>query len=254
MIQGHPGELALRRLASGEAVATELQAHAASCAHCQSQLTTFADEQRAFMSAMPFDRFAEGVERAKTRVQREGGSPRAPSQARLLLAALVVAVVGAAGWLAASRVDPADPTERIKGSGGAHVEFVIGSTSGAQRTIFPDPTVPEPLVAGDRLRVGVSVKQPRYITVVAIDEHGVTSQVYAVPVKSSGAVEYLSDSLELTGAGLERLVVIVSERAIDPAVIEGQLRTEFERAGRDLLKLGPVHVDAAQFHRVFRKP
>lgn len=254
MTHPHPGELALRRLAAGEAVPADLTAHAAGCDACQRRLSSFADEQRAFMAALPFDRFADGVERAKDRLQREANGPTGPSQVRLLLAAGIVAVLGAGVWLAAARGDGGDPTSRIKGTGGAHVEFVIGAASGAQRTIFPDPAVPERLAPGDRLRIGVGVKRPRFITVLAIDAQGVTSPVYAVPVQSSGAVEYLSDSLELTGAGLERLVVIVSDRAPDQPALEQQLRERFERAGRDLLKLEPLAVDGEQHHRIFLKP
>lgn len=254
MIAGHPGELSLRKLAAGEPVAPELGAHAQQCPACQARLAGFAAEQQAFMQAVPFEAFARGVERAQVRLRREERASFARRPASLLLAAAVLTGLIAGGaWLATSRTGDG-PLERIKGVGGAHVEFVIAATGGAQRTIFPDPTVPERLAVGDRLRLGVSVKQPRFITVLAIDAQGVTSPVYAVPVQSTGAVEYLSDSLELTGSGLERLVVIVSAQALDSAALERQLAGRWREAGNDLLRLAPLSVDGEQFHRVFLKP
>ncbi|MBX7101548.1 MAG: ACP synthase, partial [Myxococcaceae bacterium] len=59
----HPGELTLRQILAQDASA-ELVAHAAACEQCKVRLKALEDEQRRFEAAIPFERFAAGVERA----------------------------------------------------------------------------------------------------------------------------------------------------------------------------------------------
>ena len=74
-MEGHVGELALRRLRAGEALGrgrAGIEAHAASCADCRARLRALDDEQRRFEQEISFDRFAAGVDarRAARRARR----------------------------------------------------------------------------------------------------------------------------------------------------------------------------------------
>src|SRR5579863_913991 len=65
--QGHIGELELRRHRAREPLGDSgpaIAEHASTCAECKARLRALDDEQRRFESAISFDRFAAGVERA----------------------------------------------------------------------------------------------------------------------------------------------------------------------------------------------
>src|SRR5690242_10574784 len=66
----HVGELKLRRFKAGELAgddASEIVSHTQACGSCRAKLRAFEDEQRTFEAAIPFERFAAGVERAVRR-------------------------------------------------------------------------------------------------------------------------------------------------------------------------------------------
>src|SRR6185312_9384758 len=103
--------------------------------------------------------------------------------------------------------------------GGAGMTIRIAGAAG-QRTAQVDS--PEPLVPGERLRLGYQSGGHRYLLSLSIDEHGAVTPLYpergaslTVPAAVPSATHFLPDSLELTGAGLERIIVILSDQPLD---------------------------------------
>lgn len=258
--EGHIGELELRRRRAGETLGAEgpvIEAHAAACAECKARIRALDDEQRRFEAAISFDRFAAGVERAAR------GTPavarrRAPIRSwmvvpTLAMAAAVAVIVTFHG--PAARVHPPG-YDGIKGGGGMIVR-VAGAAG--QRTARVDAT--EPLSAGDRLRIGYQTGGHRYLLSLSIDEHGEVTPLYpeqgaslTVSAGVSSATHFLPDSLELTGTGLERIIVVLSDQPVDMAVARQAARAAYDRAGGDLGRLPRLDLPGEQFTRTFAKP
>jgi hypothetical protein len=228
----------MRRFLAEESLDVKVIAHLRECAACGGRLDSLRAEQRAFEAEIPFERFAAGVEKA-ARVQRKQAATSSPNlRAVLALAAAFVLLAGA--QLLFGR-----PVEnRVKG-GAESVEFVVGGAAG-QRNAAPV----EPLAAGERVRIGVTGH--RYAVAVSIDEHGEVTTLYSEAVEGTSRV-WLPDSIEFTGAGRERVVVVLSDEAIAPELIGNQLRERFGRS-RDLDQLGTLDVPGVQVHRTFIKP
>jgi hypothetical protein len=261
---GHIGELALRRHRVGEALGAEgmvIEAHAAACAECKARLRALDDEQRRFEAAISFDRFAAGVERAAR------GTPvvarrRAPIRSwmvvpTLAMAAAVAVVVTFHGPLHGPWA-PVHPPGYDGSEGGAGMIVRVAGTAG-QRTARVDAT--EPLSAGERLRIGYQTGGHRYLLSLSIDEHGEVTPLYpeqgaslTVPAGVSSATHFLPDSLELTGAGLERIIVVLSDQPVDMAVARQAARAAYDRAGGDLGHLPRLELPGEQFTRTFAKP
>ena len=258
--EGHIGELELRRRRAGETLGAEgptIEAHAATCAECKARIRALDDEQRRFEAAISFDRFAAGVERAAR------GAPavarrRAPIRSwmvvpTLAMAAAVAVVVTFHG--PSARVHPAG-YDGIKGGAGMLVR-VAGAAG--QRTARVDAT--EPLSAGERLRIGYQTGGHRYLLSLSIDERGEVTPLYpeqgpslTVPAGVASATHFLPDSLELTGAGLERIIVVLSDQPVDMAVARQAARAAYDRAGGDLGRLPRLDLPGEQFTRTFSKP
>ena len=67
-MSAHLSEWMLRRLRTGELVGAELawsRGHVEACEPCQTRLAALETEQKEFEAQVPFERFAEGVERAR---------------------------------------------------------------------------------------------------------------------------------------------------------------------------------------------
>ena len=260
---GHIGELDLRRRRAGEALGPEgpaIEAHAASCAECKARLRALDDEQRKFEGEISFDRFAAGVERAArgAPVERRAPVRRWMIAPTLAMAAAVALVVTFRHPLAP--LGPGDRAidrgDRIKGGGGMVVR-VAGAAG--QRTARVDAT--EPLAAGERLRLGYQTGGHRYLLSLSIDEHGVVTPLYpeqgaslTVPAGLPSATHFLPDSLELTGAGLERIIVLLSDQPIDVERARQAARGAYDRAGGDLGRLPPLGLPGEEFTRTFAKP
>lgn len=246
----HPSLTALRRAFALEKLEPADQAHLETCAACRARLDELRAEQRRFEEAVPFERFAAGVERAA----RDARPAQRP--ARLNLRATLALAAGLALLVGSQRLaQPPQPANHLKG--GAGVELVVSTGSnGAQRvaTLLG----PEALAPGERVRVGVSPAGFRYVVVLSIDAGGTVTPVYAAAGHSlplSGRTpEFLPDSLEFTGAGLEHVVVVLSERPLDVDVVATALRRQFAEANGDLTKLDGLAVPGEQFHRTFLKP
>ena len=262
--EGHIGELELRRVRAGETLGAEgpvIEAHASTCAECKARIRALDDEQRRFEAAISFDRFAAGVERAAR------GTPAVPRRRApirswmvvptLAMAAAVAVVVTFRGpfhgpW---PRVHPSG-YDGIKGGAGMIVR-VAGAAG--QRTARVDAT--EPLSAGERLRIGYQTGGHRYLLSLSIDEHGEVTPLYpeqgaslTVPAGVSSATHFLPDSLELTGTGLERIIVLLSDQPVDMAVARQAARAAYDRAGGDLGHLPRLDLPGEQFTRTFAKP
>lgn len=206
----HAREIELRRLRAEELAGderTRLEAHLAGCGRCRARLDGLADEDRAFMQAIPFDRFAGGVERA----QRVPARPRAAWRRVLLAPAL--GVLAAAAFLLVLRGD-GDRFNRIKGDA-VTAELRIAGADGRQRALAPGQSLR--LAPGDRLRVGYRTKEARHLAVLSVDDAGVVSSIYpeqgaALAAPPAAALGYLQGSFELTGKGRERIYVVLAPK------------------------------------------
>jgi hypothetical protein len=267
---GHIGELDLRRHRAGESPGDSgaaITAHASTCPECKARLRALDDEQRRFESAISFDRFAAGVERA-ARGARPAPSRRLPARAwalpTLAMAAAVALVVtfhgrtpevGAGGGAPGGRVPPPG-WDGIKGGAGMTVR--IAGAAG-QRTAQVEAT--EALAAGERLRLGYQSGGHRYLLSLSIDEHGEVTPLYpeqgsslTVAAAVPTATHFLPDSVELTGAGLERIIVVLSDQPISVEAARAAARTAYDRAGGDLARLPKLDLPGEQFVRTFAKP
>jgi hypothetical protein len=262
--EGHIGELALRRRRAGETLGAEgpiIEAHAAACAACKARIRALDDEQRRFEAAISFDRFAAGVERA---ARGTSAAPRrrairswmvVPTLAMAAAVAVVVTFHGPSFHGPSGRVHPPG-YDGLKGGAGMIVR--VAGTVG-QRTARVDAT--EPLSAGERLRLGYQTGGHRYLLSLSIDEHGEVTPLYPeqgaslkVPAGVPGATHFLPDSLELTGAGLERIIVVLSDQPVDMQVARQAARAAYDRAAGDLGHLPRLELPGEQFTRTFAKP
>ena len=250
----HPGELELRRRRAGElssAAMLAIDEHVASCPPCRARLRGLDDEQRRFEENISFDRFAAGVERAA----------RVPARRPAARAWLYSAVAMAAGVAIVVSVQrppgvPAPAGVRIKGGAGMIVR-VAGSAG--QRTARVDGD--EPLAAGERLRIGYQPGGHRYLLALSIDARGEVTPLYpeqgpSLPVADgpAEATRYLPDSLELTGGGVERIFVVLSDAPVDMDVARRAARTAYDGAGGDLGRLTRLGLPGEEFTRSFAKP
>ena len=255
---GHIGELALRRRRAGESLGADgpaIEAHAAACADCRARLRALDDEQRRFEDEISFDRFAAGVERAA-----RGATAAKRARPRLWMAAPTLALAAGVALFVTFR-DPARPLDGgpgVRSKGGAGITVRVAGAAG-QRTARLD--APEPLVAGDRLRIGYVGGQHRYLLSLSIDDKGEVTPLYpeqgtslSVPPETKPVTHYLPDSLELTGAGTEIIVVLLSDQPIDVEAARRAARAAFDRAGRDLTRLPPLGLPGEEFRRTFAKP
>ncbi|HVV52938.1 MAG TPA: ACP synthase, partial [Polyangia bacterium] len=142
--------------------------------------------------------------------------------------------------------------------GGAGMTVRIAGAAG-QRTAAVAGV--EPLAAGERLRLGYQTGGHRYLLALSIDERGEVTALYpergpslTVPAGVQSATHFLPDSLELTGAGLERIVVVLSDQPIDMEAARQAARAAYERAGGDLSRLPKLALPGEEFTRTFAKP
>ncbi len=250
MSAAHVGELKLRRFRAGELPpedAGAIVAHTQDCGECRAKLRGFDEEQRGFETAIPFERFAAGVERAARRPDRRGGSLR--WLAPVLSVAAALAVVLTAAPLVKERPN------RTKG--GAEVVLLVGSDGhGPQREAAVQ--TPEPLSAGERVRIGYKAGGHRFVAAVSVDAQGEVTALYpergpSLPLNESEQLQYLPSSLEFTGKGLERVVVLLGDEPLDVGAVSEAARAAFQRAG-GLAGMGPLQLPGEQFSRTVLKP
>jgi len=147
--------------------------------------------------------------------------------------------------------------------GGAEIDVRVRGGDGAQRTAAAE--TPEALAKGDRVRIGYKRGDHRYLIAVSVDEHGQVTALYPESGQSllvderckdcaAGALAYLPDSVEFTGPGAERLVVILSDRPLDVEAARRAGRAAYDRARGDVLHLPALELPGEQFQRTFVKP
>jgi len=251
----HPSELKLRALFAGEAVGDAVKAHVEACPACAQRLAALRDEQARFEAEIPFERFAAGVERAARTPRKTPTRLLSTANVRfaLAIAATLLLLVGTQRL----RATP-DSTTRLKG--GADVELVVaGRDGGAQRLASVDPSTPEALAPGERVRVGLKAGPWAYAVVVSLDQTGAVSPVYedagqSLLLSKAEALQYLPDSLEFTGRGLERVIVVFSDSPLSVDEVTAAARARYEAAHGDLTHLAPLDVKGEQFHRTVLKP
>jgi hypothetical protein len=261
LVNEHIGELTLRRRRAGEALGADgpaIEAHASSCSDCRARIRALDDEQRRFEDEISFDRFAAGVERAAR------GASKAQARAKtrppilntwlapmLAMAACVVAMVT---FVPRSHMtEPPRSTNRPKG--GAGITVRVAGVDG-QRNARVDST--EPLARGERLRIGYQSGDHRYLIALTVDERGVV-QSLAPEAGASMTVpdhvtRYLPESWELDGAGVERIIVVLSDQPIDVATAVRAARAAYDKAGGNLARMPSLDLPGEQFVRAFAKP
>lgn len=254
----HPSEWRLARLYARELPepeAREARAHAEACTRCQRVLRGLAQEQARFEGAIAFERFAAGVERAAARP-----APRAPSRAREwgLAAAAVVLLALAVSPLVPRGSGPApEPLNRSKGGAAAELRIAAGGGEGSQRVARPE--VEEPLAEGERVRLGYTAGEQRYVLAVSVDEAGGLSELYAeggrsLAVEPGAGQHWLAGALEFTGSGRERVVVVLSGEPLEVEAVRVAARRAWEAAGRRLEAMPRLGVGGEETHWVLRKP
>jgi hypothetical protein len=247
----HLTEWRLRRLHAGELAGAEsqqAQAHVSSCTQCQGVLKGLEANQARFEAEIPFERFSAGVDRALRKPSSEPSRPR--------LNGLLVAV--AATVLLTVAVRPLlsqPPTNRLKG--GATAELRIGGDGMAQRAVPPGAT--EALAPGERVRLGYVAGEHRYVLAVSVDEAGEVSALYpatgpSLPVKAGAGTHWLPDSVDFQGAGLERVVVVLSDEPLRVETVRDAARRAWEVSGRNVATLPSLGVEGEELHWLLRKP
>jgi hypothetical protein len=249
----HIGELKLRRHRAGESLGEEgaaIAAHAAACGDCRARLRALDDEQRRFEQEISFGRFAAGVERAA----RGASAARRPLARRAWLGGgAALAMAAAVAFIVTFK---GEGPNRIKGG-----EGMIVRVSGAdgQRTANPEGT--ESLSRGERLRLGYNTGGYRYLLALSVDEKGSVTALHpesgasvAVAEGPRSTTHFLPEAWELTGAGLERVVLLLSDRPIEVDAARHAAEAAFRKAGGDLRHLPPLGLPGAELSRTFSKP
>jgi len=253
MSSAHVGLMKLRQLRAGELGGDEAQqvrAHAEGCDDCRGKLRGLEDEQAQFQAAVSFDRFAAGVERA-VRSHRAPLARRWMAPAMAAAAAVLVVVM-------AGRVFSGDPDGRNHVKGGPEIALKIASPNGASQRDAPE-SAPALLSPGERVRIGYRAVQHRYVTVLSVDQQGEVTSIYpqrgeSLPAPNASAMVYLPDSLEFTGSGAERVIVILSDEPLQVSAAADAARQAYRAAGGQLSRMAPLPLPGEQFTRMVQKP
>jgi hypothetical protein len=252
-MSAHLSKWTLRRLHAGELPDSEeprARAHVSACAECHEVVKGLEGEQARFEAEIPFDRFMAGVERTSR------SRPAAPSRPQFLNGPLVAV---AATVLLAVAVRPLlseSPGNRLKG--GAMAELRIGGDGLEQRSVQPGTT--EALAPGERVRLGyVADERHGYVLALSVDEAGEVSALYpsagmSLPVEPGAGTHWLPDSVELTGSGHERLVLVLSDEPLDVEDMRSAALRAWERAGRNVAAMRTLGVGGEETHWLLRKP
>jgi hypothetical protein len=250
-MSAHVTEWTLRRLHAGElagAESQEAQAHVSACVRCQGVLKGLEANQARFEAEIPFERFADGVERT---LRNPSSAPSRPRLNGMLVAvaATVLLAVAVRPLLSQS------PMNRLKG--GATAELRIGGDGMAQRAVPPGAT--EALARGERVRIGYAAGAHRYVLAVSVDEAGEVTSLYpamgpSLPVEAGAGTHWLPDSVDFYGSGLERVVVVLSDEPLEVEAVRDAARRAWEGSGRNVATLSSLGVAGEELHWLLRKP
>ncbi|QSQ14478.1 ACP synthase [Myxococcus landrumensis] len=256
-MSAHESEWTLRRLHAGELVLTEaarVRAHAASCTTCGSVLRGIESNQTRFEQEHPYDRFEAGVARALERQQRQDAVKPAPRRwvgTTVALAASVLVVV-----LARPLLPQGHGWDRSKGHGNV-AELRIGGGPGPQREARPDS--PEALEPGERVMLGYKVSARRYMAAVSVDAIGEVTPLHpesgtSASVEAGSELQWLQGSWELTGSGVERVVLVMSDEPFTVESLVDAARRAFTSADGDVERMTSLPVPGEQTHWMLLKP
>ncbi|RKG87701.1 DUF4384 domain-containing protein [Corallococcus sp. CA049B] len=262
-MSAHESSWTLRRLHAGELPAQEaqrVQAHAEACEACGAALRSFADAQAAFEAEVPFERFEAGVERARARQASKDQATRAQWVRPLMAVAASVLVLVLARPLleTGGRTAPIQPPvtgNRIKGGAGA--ELRIGGGVEPQRVASTE--APEALQPGERVRLGYTADAYRYVAALSVDAQGEVTPLYpesgdSLAVEPGAGQHWLPESVEFTGAGAERVVLVLTDAPVSMDALSDAARKAFVAAGRDVTRMAPLGVAGAQTQWILQKP
>ncbi|WP_375757934.1 ACP synthase [Corallococcus exercitus] len=264
-MSAHESSWTLRRLHAGELPApeaTRAQAHAEACEACGATLRSFVDAQAAFEAEVPFEAFEAGVERAHARQVKASEQPATRAQwvrPLMAVAASVVVLVLARPLLEThGTADPARPPvagNRLKGGAGA--ELRIGGGMDPQRVAGTE--APEALQPGERVRLGYTADAYRYVAALSVDAQGEVTPLYpesgdSLAVEPGAGQHWLPESVEFTGAGAERVVLVLTDAPVSMDALSDAARKAFDAAGRDVTRMAPLDVAGAQTQWILLKP
>lgn len=260
-MSAHESTWTLRRLHAGELPAleaTRAREHVDTCEACGATLRSFAREQAAFEAEVPFERFEAGVERAREQQTqaRSEPAPRAP-WVRPLMAVAASAVVLVLARPMLERGGVSDPVAGNRLKGGASAELRIGGGGEPQRVASVD--APEGLRPGERVRLGYSAEAFRYVAALSVDAQGEVTPLYpesgdSLSVETGAGQHWLPESVEFTGAGAERVVLVLTDTPVSMDALSDAARNAFAAAGRDVTRMAPLDVAGAQTQWVLLKP
>jgi hypothetical protein len=249
----HPGELKLRRLRAGEIQGIEgdgLVRHLEGCGRCRARIKELEQEQEQFEQEISFDRFSAGVQRAVKSIPPRRASWKLPAMgmAAAVLAAIVIGPL--------LKRPPIEFGTRVKG--GASIALRIGGMgTGSQRLASAHGV--EPLAPGERVRIGYQAGNRRYLVAISIDQRGTVTELYgeegsSLRVAPGDETRYLPDSLEFTGNGLERVIVVLSDEPLELTKVKQAAEAAYNAVRGDLRQLPKLDVPGEQFHRLLLKP
>jgi hypothetical protein len=251
----HPSPWMLRRLHAGELSASEaapLRTHAEGCAQCGTVLREAEARQRQFEQDIRLARFVAGVEKA---LRRKEQRRLAPFFTFLWAGPLVAVATGVLLFVNFRPSSGETPTgTRLKG--GARAELRIGGAD-AQRTV-PGEAL-EPLAPGERVRLGYTPEAYPYVLALSVDAAGEVTPLYpesgqSLPVEPGPGTHWLPGSLEFTGAGVERVVLLLSPQPLEVQEARAAARRAFEAGGQNVERMPALELPGTQTHWMLRKP
>jgi hypothetical protein len=251
----HIGDLTLRRRRAGESLGADgpaVEAHATTCPDCRARIRALDDEQRRFEQQISFDRFAAGVERAARGMNRR----RTPIFSRVWAYPVLAMAACFALLLVYLPRDQMRPRGENRIKGGAGITVRVSGAEG-QRTARVDAN--EALARGERLRIGYHAGGHRYLLSLSIDERGEVTPLYpergaSLPVGDGNMNHFLPESIELTDAGLERIIVLLSDQPIEVEAAKHAARAAYAKVKGDLMHLPRLGLPGEEFSRTFVKP
>ncbi|RJS19313.1 ACP synthase [Corallococcus sp. H22C18031201] len=256
-MSAHESEWTLRRLHAGELPAPDAaraRSHAAGCAPCAEALKRFAQVQSQFEAHLPFEHFEAGIEQA---LERQRAEDRARAKARSRWVAPVVSLAASVLLVVLARplMHTGAPSNRLKG--GAVAELRIGGGEAPQRVV--DANLREALRPGERVRLGYTADTHRYVAALSIDATGEVTALYpdageSLPVEPGDGMHWLPGSLEFTGTGAERVVVLLSDAPLDMDALRDAARRAYAVSGRDLDLMPALDVPGEQTQWTLLKP
>ncbi|HEY3452321.1 MAG TPA: ACP synthase [Myxococcales bacterium] len=241
----------LERLRAGELRGDEaaaVRAHAAGCARCGAELAALEKEAAQFKAEIPFEKFAAAVERKQA--MRKRGKVAGPVSLALAAGIALILVWGPMKGLLGGGAQQGHHLTK----GGSAVELFVGGTGAAPRLAQEG----EALAPGERVRVGYLAPDKAYVLILSVDEAGVATPLYpeagpSLPVEKGAGTHLMPLSLELTGAGLERIIALFSDQPIEMRTALEAASKEFTRAGK-LERMAELPLGAEQSAKTLKKP